>query len=282
MIVRTVGSGRLAEALESLARQSRRDFEVVLVDMSGGASAAALAQVADQLPALRHLAIPRRLSRPAALNAGVAAATAPRIAILDDDNLYDGEHLERLVSGLDASGADYVYLGVRHATYDPDGRQVACREVAVPFQLDRVILGNFIYATGSAYRKATWRRLGGYDERFEVFEDWDFIIRVARSGRLVQLPGVSGESRKFTGVDGVSNFDLEIRLARRCLAGVYWKHRRLYRGALYRELQVVAADHCRRRRPPRTGLLARSVAGWRLELGRDLLAWWGANLRRAA
>jgi glycosyltransferase involved in cell wall biosynthesis len=281
VIVRTVGGGRLGEALESLARQSRRDFEVVLVDMSEGGSAAALARMGARLPRLRRLAPPRRLSRPAALNAGVAAAAAPRIAILDDDNLYDPEHLERLVGGLDAAGADYVYTGVRHATFDPDGRPVACREVAIPFQLDRVILGNFIYATGSAYRKAVWRRLGGYDERFEVFEDWDFIIRVAQAGRLVHLPLVSGESRKFTGVDGVSNFDLEIRLARRCLAGIYWKHRRLYRGALYRELQLVAAEHCRRRRPPRTGLLARSVAGWRLELGCDLLAWWGANLGRA-
>src|SRR4051812_42003729 len=205
VVVRTLGpAGRLAEALESLVLQTRRDFEVVVVDMSQGKIAAALARVAPRLPRLRHLTPGRRLSRPAALNAGIAAAGAPSIGILDDDNLYDPEHLDRLVSGLESTGADYVYTGVRHATYDPDGRPRACREVAIPFVFDRVSLGNFIYATGSAFRKSLWERIGGYDERFAVFEDWDFILRAAQAGRLVHLPVVSGESRKFTGIDGVS------------------------------------------------------------------------------
>jgi glycosyltransferase involved in cell wall biosynthesis len=282
VVVRTLGPAeRLAEALESLALQTRRDFEVVVVDMSQGAVKAALAQVAPRLPALRHLEPRRRLSRPAALNAGIAAARAPSIAILDDDNLYDPEHLDRLVSGLETSGADYVYTGVRHATYDRDGRRLSCREVSVPFIFDRVILGNFIYATGSAFRKALWERIGGYDERFEVFEDWDFIVRAAQAGQLIHLPIVSGESRKFTGIDGVSGFDLEIRSVRRCHAGLYWKHRHLYQGALRRELQTVAADHCRRRVPARTGLLARSVGGWRLELVFDLLAWGSHTFMRS-
>jgi glycosyltransferase involved in cell wall biosynthesis len=279
VVVRTLGpSGRVSEALDSLARQTWRDFEVVVVDMSRGALGAVLAQSAPRVPRLVHLARPDVLSRPAALNAGAAAAAAPWISILDDDNLYDPGHLERLASGLAASGADYVYTGVRHATYDAGGRQIACREVAIPFQLDRLILGNFIYATGSAYRKAVWERVGGYDERFTVFEDWDFIIRAAQAGALVQLPGVSGESRKFTGVDGVSTFDLEIRDVRRCHAGIYWKHRRLYRGALRRELRAVWADHCRQRIPARTGLLTRSIAGWRLEIAADLLSWWWHQL----
>jgi glycosyltransferase involved in cell wall biosynthesis len=273
--VRTLGpSGRVSEALESLARQTWRDFEVVVVDMSRGGLGDVLAQSAPRLPSLHHLTPPRILSRPAALNAGIAAAGAPWISILDDDNLYDPEHLERLASGLASTGADYVYTGVRHATYAPDGPQIACREVAIPFQLDRLILGNFIYATGSAYRKAIWERVGGYDERFTVFEDWDFILRVAQEGALVQLPGISGESRKFTGIDGVSTFDLEIRDVRRCHAGIYWKHRRLFHGALRRELRTVWADHCRRRVPPRTGLLTKQVAGWRLEVVADLLSWW--------
>jgi hypothetical protein len=58
------------------------------------------------------------------------------------------------------------------------------------------------------------------------------------------------------------------------MVGVYWRHRRLYRGSQRERLKVAAADHCRRRVHPRSGLLAREVAGWRLELVRDLLSWW--------
>jgi hypothetical protein len=175
-----------------------------------------------------------------------------------------------------------VYTGVRHATFGADGALLSRRDVAVPFRLDRLILGNFIYATGSAYEKGAWQRAGGYDERFAVFEDWDFIIRVAAAAAIVHLPGVSGESRKFTGRDGVSNFDLEIAAVRRCHAGIYWKHRRLFQGDLMRELKVVWADHCRRRVPARTGVWERSVRGWRLEAGYDLLSWWAACLAAAA
>jgi len=279
VVVRTLGgSDRLSDALASLARQTRRDFEVVVVDMSGGTVGEALAGAAPGLPALRHLAVGHRLTRPAALNAGIAAAGAPLIAILDDDNLYDPGHLDLLVSGLDASGADYVYTGVRHATYDADGRLLACREVAIPFRFDRLLLGNYIYATGSAYRWSLWERIGGYDPRFAVFEDWDFLLRAAQAGTIVHLPAVSGESRKFTGIDGVSNFDLEIGAVRRCQAGIYWKHRRSFSPELRRELRTVWADHCRRRMPARAGLLARQVAGWRLEVAGDLLAWWCHNL----
>ena len=187
VVVRTLGPAeRLSEALASLALQTRRDFEVVVVDMSRGRIEEALLCMAPRLPRLVHVIPRRRLSRPAALNAGIAAATAPSIAILDDDNLYDPEHLDRLVSGLDSTGADYVYTGVRHATYTPDGRPLASREVAIPFQFDRMILGNFIYATGSAFQKALWDRVGGYDERFLVFEDWDFLIRLSGRGDLVR------------------------------------------------------------------------------------------------
>jgi glycosyltransferase involved in cell wall biosynthesis len=278
VIVRTLGrSERICDALESLARQSRDDFEVVVVDMSDGSIEPLIARCASRLRNLSHLKIGRPLTRPAALNVGIMAASAPLIAILDDDNLYDPGHLELLASGLEASAADYAYTGVRHLTFTTDGRQVASREVSIPFRFDRLVLGNYIYATSSLYRKALWERIGGYDERFEVYEDWDFIIRAAQAGKVVHIPVVSGESRKFTGLDGVSNFDLEIDSVRRCHAGIYWEHRKFFRGKMRHELKRFWADRCRMRHPPRTGLLAWSIAGWRLEVGSDLLAWWRFN-----
>ena len=282
VVVRTLApSGRVAEALESLALQTCRDFEVVIVDMSQEGLGTILPRFASRLPGLRPLAVGRRLGRPAALNLGLSAARGAAVAILDDDNLYDPGHLDLLLAGLLSSGADYAYTGVRHTTYTPDGSPLSTREVAIPFAFDRLILGNFIYATGSMFRKSLWERVGGYDERFDVFEDWDFIIRAAQAGSVIHLPVVSGESRKFTGISGVSGFDLEIESVRRCHAGIYWKHRGLYKGPLREELRIVSSDHCRRRIPARTGWRTRTVAGWRLELASDLLSFWFYNLVRS-
>jgi len=283
VIVRTIGSSvRLVEALESLASQTRRDFEVVVVDMSDGAQDAVLAPFYERLPALRHLAL-ARMSRPKALNVGIAAASAPAIGILDDDNLYDPRQLEILLDGLASTAAAYVYTGVRHATYGPDGQFISMMEMGFPFVFEKVLMGNFIYATGSAFQKALWEQLGGYDERFDVFEDWDFIIRAAQVGRIAHLPFVAGESRKFTGVEGKSNFDREIETVRWCHAGIYWKHRRLYFDSRRRrEFRITSARHCAHRQPVRTGLLALTVRGWRLELIADLAAWLMRGLRRTA
>ncbi|MGZ4808628.1 MAG: glycosyltransferase family 2 protein [Thermoanaerobaculia bacterium] len=280
VVVRTIGnSDRLFQALESLSSQTRRDFETVVVDMGGGSNDRVLEEFSARLPRLRVAKI-HRSSRPRALNAGIAAASARAIAILDDDNLYDARQLEILLGGLEETGAAYVYCGVRHTTYGSDGRRISCRDVVRPFAFEDVIMGNFIYATGSAFRKGLWEQLGGYDERFEVFEDWDFIIRAAQAAPIVHLPVVAGESRKFTGHDGTSNFDREIESVRTCQAGIYWKHRHLYLAGSRRGVfRATFAEHCARRTPARKGLLARSVRGWRVELFKDLSAWFAHDFR---
>lgn len=280
VVIRTIGKPeRLREALASLAQQTRRDFEAVVVDMSGGANDAVLAEFTSQLQ-LRVVKT-RRLSRPRALNAGIVAASAPVISVLDDDNLYDSTQVATFLDGLQATRADYVYCGVRHATYDAAGQALGAHDMAFPFVFDNLLAGNFIYATGSAYRKELWQRLGRYDERFDVFEDWDFILRAGQAGTIVHLPVVAGTSRKFTGSLTASNFDLEIDAVRRCQAGVYWKHRRLFARNPGRDvLRNAFVHHATQRHPARTGLLARSVRGWRLELFADLAAWFVHLLRR--
>lgn len=222
-----MGDARLEDALQSLAVQTRRDFEVIVVDMSGGGHAAALAHFATVLPSLRIVALPPS-ARPAALNAGIAAAAAPVIGILDHDNLYDPEQVDLFLNGLASTNADYVYTGVDEATYTRDGRWMASRRTGRPFSFDDLVGGNYIHATGSAFLRSLWERVGGYDPRFDVLEDWDFLLRAAGVGTISYLGCVAGESRKFTGIEGRSMFELETASVRRCKAGIYWKHRRLY------------------------------------------------------
>ena len=239
VVIRTLGrGGHLPDALESLARQTWRDFEVVVVDMSDGRIARELQAFAARVPALRQL-IHRRLPRPAALNAGIAAAHGTIIAVLDDDNTDHPGHLALLAGRLGDPAVDYAYTGVRHATYSPDGALILALELSTPFDHKRLLFTNFIYATGSAYRKALWTRLGGYDERFVVYEDWDFLIRAAQIGRLMHIPIVSGESRKFTGLAGVDTFHLEFDSFRRCHAGIHWKHRHLFDASAREELKEI-------------------------------------------
>ncbi|MEP6911525.1 MAG: glycosyltransferase [bacterium] len=227
VIIRTINRGqRLREALESLVHQTQRNFEAVIVDMSGGHALSIVEDYYDRLPQIQHLQIGKSLFRSEALNQGIRSAVADKIAILDDDNLYDPSHLEVLVTGLEQTGADLVYTGVRRTTYTPANQLIDVSEWHDPFDFSRLVFSNYIHTSGTAFFKRTWERLDGYDPRFPVYEDCDFLLRLGATGRIQCLPAVTAESRSFTGKPGIQNHFGEPS-ANRCRAGIYWLHRKL-------------------------------------------------------
>src|SRR5262245_5262491 len=118
VILRTLNrSHRLPQALQSLADQTLRNFEVVIVDMSANSTTAIVESFRERIPSIRHIKVGGPLRRGKALNLGIKEAAAAQIAILDDDNLYYLGHLQSLVEGLEQSGSDLAYSGIRQVTY---------------------------------------------------------------------------------------------------------------------------------------------------------------------
>jgi glycosyltransferase involved in cell wall biosynthesis len=284
VILRTLDrKERLSEALESLVNQTRRDFEVVIVDMSTGDTAPVLEHFCKHLPQIQHLPIGTPLPRAEALNQGIHNAAADKIAILDDDNLYDPIHLEVLVDGLERTRADLVYTGVRGTTYTPAGHLV---DVAIwhwPYDFTRLLFGNYIPTAGTAFWKRTWERLGGYDPRFQVGEDYDFLLRVGATGQIECLPAVTAESRSFTGKPGTRSHNLETRDARRCKAGIYWLHRDLFFSPNNRAARAAYAVHLKAQRVA-AGYSRGRILLYRLRFNMTivvgLLDWWYHTLPR--
>lgn len=273
VITRTVDrSDRLREALESLANQTLRSFEVVIVDMSDGQVSKVLKDFENRLPQIQHLKIGKPLSRSEALNQGIRHAVANKISILDDDNLYDPIHLEVVVKGLAQTRADLVYTGVRRTTYSPAGQLIDVDKTHEPFDLARLCFNNYIFTSGTAFLKSAWERVGGYDPRFPVYEDYDFLLRVAASGKIEALTETTAESRSFTGIPGRQNHTVELANMRRCRAGLYWTHKGLFRvrdfaGYLQR-LRAIAGSE----RYPQ--IQRRTLWFLPARMGKDLLGWW--------
>jgi glycosyltransferase involved in cell wall biosynthesis len=243
VIVRTLGREQLGDALDSLAAQTVADFETVIIDMSGGRADEFITPRRAALPYILHCAFPGRVGRSEALNLGVLSSSAEAFAILDDDNLFTPTHLEILMNGLAETGADLLYTGVLRQTLTPDGRLVDERALQTPFDRARLLFGNFIYATGTVFRRRIWQRVGGYDVRFPVYEDWEFLIRVAHEGRIEAIPVVSGISRGFTGDPTRASHNAETEDCARCAAALFWKHRHRYTQAFFEANPSLAASH---------------------------------------
>jgi GT2 family glycosyltransferase len=191
--------GLLAEALGSLRAQTFTDFETVLVNDGGPLPAGLL----DPAPGrgIRVVCPPAPGGRTRSLNTGLEAAGGTYVAYLDDDDLYLPAHLETLVRFLDGSDeyrAAYTSVRQIEQVLGDDGRYRDGREITIygrPFDAARLLYKNDIPLIGLAHRRALAEEAGGFDETFEHFEDWDFLIRLSARTRFHHLPAVTAVYR---------------------------------------------------------------------------------------
>ena len=105
--------GFLEEALESIARQTMRDLEVIVVDDGSTDGSAVIAKsFAAHDPRFRLLQQQNQGPGPAR-NEGVRSAAGKYLAFVDGDDLLDSQAYEVLVGSLDRSGSDIACGGVR-------------------------------------------------------------------------------------------------------------------------------------------------------------------------
>jgi glycosyltransferase involved in cell wall biosynthesis len=200
--------GFLADALDSLRRQTFTDFETVLVN-DGGPIPPALLEPAPGR-ALRVLTPLPPGGRTRALNTGLAAARGTYVAYLDDDDLYLPAHLETLVRFLDGSEeyrAAYTSVRQLEQVLGDDGRYRDGREITVygrPFDAARLLYKNDIPLIGLVHRRVLTEETGGFDESFDQFEDWDFLIRLSARTRFHHLPFVTAVYRLRNDASNIS------------------------------------------------------------------------------
>jgi hypothetical protein len=200
----------LRDALASLAGQSYTNWEAVVVN-DGGEDL--------QLPdAVAHKAsycrLAERKGAAHARNVALRTARGAVIAFLDDDDIFLPHHLERLVAGLRATGAAFVYTrsvaveerlenGVRHELrrgYPYEYR----------YSRELLLVRSLMPPTTWGVRREVFERCGGFDEALAWTEDWDLLLRLAEMGPFHQVPEITAEIRVRPGVADSSTRRLEL------------------------------------------------------------------------
>lgn len=190
VVIPAYNAGRLiVEAVESALNQTLDAKEIIVVD--DGSTDETPDLLADYADRVTYIRFQQNRGPGAARNAGIEASSGQYIALLDADDLFMPERLEKLADFLDhnsqygfaTSDAYYMFEDV------PSTRSyfsVPDLHFALEDQDVWILRSNFV-GNKLMFRRSLFERFGLYDETL-WFEDWDrnvtFIMGGERCGFL--------------------------------------------------------------------------------------------------
>lgn len=183
VVVPCYNGGRfLPQLLDSLARQTFRDFEIVIVD--DGSTEEATRQALAKLDASIRVIHQDNKGLSAARNAGIAQARADLVMPLDCDDMIEPPFLAEAMALMRAAPSD-VAMVLCHKRLAGAASGLLERH----FNRFDLLFANPI-PSGLLLRKASWLAVGGYDENMrEGYEDWEFYVRLMLNGyRGITIP----------------------------------------------------------------------------------------------
>lgn len=183
----------LHEAIESVLRQTYKNFEMIAVDDGSD----------DRTPEILHAYAGRdRRMRvvsqdhagiPRTRNVGIQHARGQFIAWLDADDIALPARLEMQIAHL-MNLPDCVGVGAQVLYIDPEGDPI--RQVESPCEHEQ-INAHLLIGRGSSFqqttmmaRKRALESVGGYLEELEICSDIDLGLKLAERGRLANLPDI--------------------------------------------------------------------------------------------
>lgn len=187
----------LREAVASVRGGSHPTHLVIVND--GGESPKSILDDLDRVTLVEH---DSSRGRAEAMNAGVRAAETRYVAFLDDDDVHYPDHLAVLANAVQESPAQAWYTDAVSVpmSLGPDGTWLPghrARIYAQDFDRDLLLFDNYIPLLTLLVEREDFLRLDGFDPKFDLFEDWDFLIRLSRLGDFRRIPKTTGEIRHY-------------------------------------------------------------------------------------
>ncbi|MCT9095682.1 glycosyltransferase family 2 protein [Haloarchaeobius sp. HME9146] len=190
-------------AIDSVLAQTMSDLECLVVDDASTDDTQAVLDEYDdsRLRTFRH---DTNRGGNAARNTGLANADGEYVALLDSDDEWKPEKLERQLDRLDAESDDWVaaYCDWEY-DLDESGESWKRTVAALLDRFDRdypteggaddmvreILADNLHTGAGSTLlvETAVARDVGGFDEDLDRFQDTEFALRVVKAGKLAHV-----------------------------------------------------------------------------------------------
>lgn len=174
-------SKSISRTINSVLNQTYTDFEIIIVnDNSNDNTETIINSFLNSDPRLRYIKHNVNKGGPASRNTGIKNSNGKYIALLDDDDEWYPEKLEKQVHLLDNSSDDVglIYCGCE--TADKHGNIISKTYPKKRGNLFYDLLGNnFIPSPTNLIRKECFDKIGFCDETLKSRQDLDLWVRIS-------------------------------------------------------------------------------------------------------
>lgn len=183
----------IAQTIESVLRQTLTDFQLVIVDdKSTDKTGEIIAGYAAADRRIHNIQLPQNLGPGGARNAALAAATGAWIAVLDADDWYQPDRLEKMITAADREGTPIAADNQRFImSPDGSGEELLVDDIVEPykrFTADDMLTGDQLNRTSRntgllkpVIRRDFLRNNGiDYDREVTLGEDFYFLLKCLR------------------------------------------------------------------------------------------------------
>ena len=199
IIVRTKDRPNLLrKALQSIASQTYRPIEVVLVNDG------------DPLPDIEYYKVilngfifkcldNHKGGRTKAANLGFYNSSGDFVCFFDDDDFLYNDHVSSLVFFLQNSDYKIAYTDSRFVFLEYDSSSESFVQVksylapTMDFSRETLLFYNYIPFMCLMFHRDVINEVGVFDEEFELCEDWDLIIRISKTYPFYHIKKVTSE-----------------------------------------------------------------------------------------
>lgn len=174
----------LAEAIETVNKQTYNEIELIIIDDHSSESPRDIVESApcEGLHDIMFLQHEENRGASAARNTGIKRANGQYIALLDDDDLWTPNKIERQITEFRHSEDDIgvVCTGIR--SIDADGSTIRTEKVQFEGNITKqLLLGSVVPLPSMLVRRDIICDAGFFDERLRLHEDQEWTIRLSQN-----------------------------------------------------------------------------------------------------
>lgn len=173
---------KLKRAVESVLNQSYTDFELIIVDdhSTDGTKDYCESLKDERVKYIRRNKNFGNDTRPK--NQGAKASKGEYICYLDDDNAFRVDHLQVLINEIQKDERIDVVYGDR-VIVDDTGENPSRLGFTADYSDTLLMSRNFIDTSDALMKREALFGVGGWDERYKKYVDWNLWVRMAKAGK---------------------------------------------------------------------------------------------------